>query len=159
MINAELDRETAVGNIILSPNLSARWQTTKYFLYIVSTFALTIAICFAAIGLWMILPFTGIEIIVLLIVMYRVSRKCYRKEVIRLNKETVTVESGLDKPSSHWHSELFWARLVVKHAGHPWHSDKLYLRGRHDQIEIGAFLNDHEKLQLVKHLRNYISVA
>ena len=96
MINAELDKETAAGNIILSPNLSARWQTTKYFLYIVSAFALTIAISFAAIGLWMILPFAGLEILALLIVMYRVSRKCYRKEVIRLSKEAVTVETGHD---------------------------------------------------------------
>ena len=158
MIDAELDKETAAGNIILSPNLSARWQTTKYFLYIVSAFALTIAICFAAIGLWMILPFTGLEILALLIVMYRVSRKCYRKEVIRLSKETITVESGHDKPTNRWHSELFWTRLIVKPAGHPWHSDKLFLRGRHDQIEIGAFLNEQEKLDLIKQLKTYISV-
>jgi uncharacterized membrane protein len=159
MINAELDRETAAGHIILSPNMSARWQTTKYFLYIVSTFTLTIAISFAAIGLWMILPFAGIEVLALLIVMYRVSKKCYRKEVISLNTETITVEQGQDKPHTHWHSELFWTRLIVQSSGHPWHSDKLYLRGRYDQIEIGAFLNDEDKRALVKELRNYVSIA
>lgn len=159
MISTELDRETAAGHIILSPNMSARWKTTKYFLYIVSTFALTIAVSFAAIGAWMILPFAGLEILALLIVMYRVSRKCYRKEVIHLNREAITVEQGLDKPHTRWNSELFWTRLIVQPSGHPWHSDKLYLRGRHDQIEIGSFLNDQEKQALVRQLSIYVIVA
>ena len=159
MINTELDKETAAGHIILSPNMSARWKTTKYFLYIVSSFALIIAIGFAAIGAWMVLPFTGIEILALLIVMYRVSRKCYRKEVIHLNKEAITVEQGLDRPHASWNSELFWTRLIVQPSGHPWRSNKVYLRGRHDQIEIGSFLNDQEKVALVRQLSIYVSVA
>lgn len=159
MINTELDGDNTTGHIVLSPNMSACWQTTKYFLYIVCSFALIIAISFAAVGAWMILPFAGIEILALLIVMYRVSKKCYRKEVIHLNKEAITVEQGQNKPQTRWNSEIFWTRLIVQSSGHPWHSDKLYLRGRHDQIEIGSFLNDQEKLALVKQLSVYVNVA
>lgn len=159
MISTELDGDNTTGHIVLSPNMSACWQTTKYFLFIVSTFALVIGISFAAVGAWMILPFAGIEVLVLLIVMYRVSRKCYRKEVIHLNKETITVEQGQYEPHTSWSSEVFWTRLIVQSSGHPWHSDKLYLRGRHDQIEIGAFLNDQEKAALAKQLSVYVHVA
>ena len=159
MINTELDREAAIGHIILSPNMSARWKTTKYFLYIVTGFALIIALSFAAIGAWMILPFTGLEILALLIVMYRVSKKCYRKEVIHLSKEAITVEQGQHSPHTRWNSELFWTRLIVQPSGHPWHSDKVILRGRHDQIEIGSFLNDQEKIALVRQLSLYVTAA
>lgn len=159
MINAELNEETAAGHIVLSPNLSARWKTTKLFMFVVSSFALVIAISFASIGLWMILPFAGMEVLVLLIVMYRVSKKCYRKEVIRLNREAITVEQGQHFPRFRWHSELFWTRLIVQTPEHPWHSNKLILRGRHDQIEIGAFLNEQEKLDLLRQLRIYVSVV
>lgn len=158
MINAELNKETAIGHIILSPNMSARWKSTKIFLFIVSTFALAIALSFAAIGLWVILPFAGLEVMALLIVMYRVSKKCYQKEVIHLSKDAIVVEQGQHSPRFSWHSELFWTRLIVQQSGHPWHSDKLFLRGRHDQIEIGAFLNEQEKLDLVKQLKTYINV-
>lgn len=159
MIDTQYNSETASDHIVLSPNMSACWQTTKYFLYIVSSFALIIAISFAAIGAWMVLPFTGIEIVVLLVVMYRVSRKCYRKEVIYLNRDTVVIERGQNRPVTRWHSELFWTRLIIQPQGHSWHSKRLFLRGRHDQIEIGAFLNDQEKDILVRHLRGYIAVA
>jgi uncharacterized membrane protein len=145
MIDTQHDSKTASDQIVLSPNMSACWQTTKYFLYIVSSFALIIAVSFAAIGAWMVLPFTGIEILVLLIVMYRVSRKCYRKEVIRLTKDSIVVEQGQNKPVTSWHSELFWTRLIIQSQSHSWHSNRLFLRGRHDQIEIGAFLSDPEK--------------
>lgn len=82
MISGQFDLQRHDGCIVLSPNLSARWKSTKIFLFIVSFFALSIGIAFALVGVWMILPFAGIEIIVLLIVMHRVARKCYRKQVI-----------------------------------------------------------------------------
>ncbi|MGD8925636.1 MAG: DUF2244 domain-containing protein [Thioalkalispiraceae bacterium] len=159
MIDAVLNKETAAGHIVLSPNLSARWKATKQFMFIVSSFALVIAASFAAIGLWMILPFAGMEVLALLVLMYRVSKKCYQKEVIRLNKESITVEQGQHFPRFRWHSDLFWTRLIVQSSEHPWHSDKLILRGRRDQIEIGAFLNEQEKHDLVRQLRSYVSVA
>ena len=107
----------------------------------------------------MVLPFTGLEILALLVVMYRVSRKCYRKEVIHLNRDSVIVEQGREKPVTSWYSEIFWTRLVIQSQGHSWHSNRLFLRGRNDQIEVGAFLNDQEKAVLVNQLRKYISIV
>ena len=156
MINTQLNSQQNQGHIVLSPNMSACWQTTKIFLYIVSGFALVIGLMFAALGLWMILPFSGIEIAVLYIVMYRVSRKCHCQEVIHLDGEGVRVEQGMKTPLNVWQLDLFWTRLVVKPSAHPWHPRKVVLRGRHDQIEIGTFLNDDDKELLIRQLQGVI---
>jgi uncharacterized membrane protein len=79
--------------------------------------------------------------------------------VIHLNQDAIKVEQGQHFPRFSWQSELFWTRLIIQPAAHTWHSDKLFLRGRHDQIEIGAFLSEQEKFELVKQLRSYVSVA
>ena len=125
----------------------------------VSFFALCLGVAFAFVGLWMILPFAGIEIIVLLIVMYRVARQCYRRQVIHLSPAKIRVEQGITQPHFVWESELFWTRLIVQQPGHVWHAPRIMLRGRNEQIEIGAFLTELEKNELIKKLRPFVSAT
>lgn len=159
MIESNIDMTLASGHIVVSPNLSAQWRTTKLFIWIVSSFALTIAVVFAMAGLWMILPFAGIEIFAIVVLMRHVARKCYRRQVIYLENGRIRVEKGHHSPQSVWDSELFWTRLIVKKATHPWHPDILILRGRQQQIEIGEFLNEQDKKQLVSALRGLVNVV
>ena len=159
MITAQLNEQENHGHIILSPNMSARWQTTKYFLYIVSSVALLIALLFSALGLWLILPFAGLEVLILFIVMYRVSRDCMRQEVIYLNEKQIRVEQGYHKPLMSWQSDIFWTRLIVTPGRPSGHQRRVILRGRESQIEIGRFLNEQDKNHLIKQLRHIIVVV
>jgi len=147
------------GHIILSPNLSAQWKTNVRFLYIAAFFGLVIGLGFASVGLWMILPFTGLEILALVWLIYYVARKCHRIEVIHFDSEQVCVEGGFTSPKSSWRSDLFWTRLVVDGQSHSARPLRLYLRGRQEQIEIGAFLNHDDKRQLLRELRQYLPIV
>lgn len=146
------------GHIILSPNLSARWRTNVNFLYIATFFALVIGTGFASIGLWLILPFTGLEILALVTLIYYVAHKCHRIEVIHFDRERVCVERGYRSPKSSWSCETFWTRLVIGKQSYPQYPLRLFLRGRDEQIEIGAFLNNDDKQKLVNELRQFIHV-
>ena len=159
MIESNIDMTLASGHIVVSPNLSAQWRTTRLFIWVVSGFALTIAIVFALAGLWMILPFAGIEILAIVLLMRHVARKCHRLQVIYLDSGRIRVEKGYHSPQLAWDAELFWTRLIVNKAVHPWHPDTLILRGRHQQIEIGEFLNEQDKKQLVSVLRGLVNVV
>jgi uncharacterized membrane protein len=145
------------GHIILSPNLSARWQTNVRFLYIAVFFALVIGFGFASVGLWLVLPFTGLEIAALVSLIYYVAHKCHRIEVIYFDTHRIRVERGYRSPKSRWTSDKFWTRLIIGKPtlGHPL---RLFLRGRDEQIEIGAFLNNNDKQKLLDELRQHIHV-
>jgi len=159
MIETNIDNTLARGHIVVSPNLSAQWRTTKIFIWVVSSFALTIGLVFALAGLWMILPFAGLEVLAIVILMYHVARKCHRQQVIYLDDGRIRVEAGYRSPQLAWDDEVFWTRLIVNKANHPWHPDTLILRGRQQQIEIGEFLNAEDKKQLVAQLRPLVSVV
>ena len=159
MIEANIDISQARGHIVVTPNLSAQWRTTKIFMWIVSGFALTISLVFAMSGLWMIVPFAGAEVIALVALMYHVARKCHRQQVIYVEQDRIRVEEGYHSPRFAWDSELFWTRLIVNKSPHTWHPDKLILRGRQRQIEIGEFLNEEDKKQLVAKLRSLVNVV
>lgn len=156
MVEAHIDSTCQQGQIILSPNLSARWKTNVYFLYLVSTFTLAIGIAFALAGLWLILPFAGLEVIALVWVVYSVAHKCHCIEVIHLSQDNVRVERGYRRPQSSWQSDTFWTRMIVARQERPWHPLRVFLRSRDDQIEIGAFLNDEDKRALIRELRHFV---
>lgn len=159
MIESNIDIAQARGHIVVSPNLSAQWRTTKIFLCIVSTVVLVIASVFTLLGLWMILPFAGLEVFALIGVMYWVAHQCHQQQVIYLDDHRIRVEKGYRTPKLTWDSELFWTRLIVNKPPHHWHPKKLILRGRQQQLEIGEFLNETDKKMLIVELRPLISVV
>lgn len=160
MIESNLDRANSQGHIVVCPNMSGQWQTTKRFLWIVSSLAILIATAFALVGLWMILPFAGLEIIALVSLMYWVAHQCRRKQVITFEDNKVLVEKGIYNPESTWESELFFTRLFIDkppyRGGQPL---KVFLRSQQQQLEIGEFLNEDDKKKLIAELRGVISVV
>lgn len=159
MVEARINPQQAGGHIILSPNMSVRWSDNVLFLYVVCSLAVLIGMSFSLLGMWLVLPFTGLEVLALIAVVYYVAHKCRRLEVIRVEDGCVQVEQGSTEPHTSWRSDLFWSRLIVGPQERPWHPLRIYLRGRHDQIEIGAFLNEDDKRILIQELRQFIAVV
>lgn len=159
MIESNLDRTKNEGHIVVCPNMSGEWGTTRLFLWIVSTMALLIAIVFTFMGAWLILPFAGFEVIALLSFMYWVAHQCRRKQVITIENNRVLVENGYHAPTSHWESELFFTRLIIDkppyRGGQPL---KIFLRSQQLQLEVGEFLNEDDKKKLISELRGVIQV-
>lgn len=159
MVETRINPHDNRGHIVLSPNMSVRWRDNVRFLYVVCGIAMCIGISFALSGMWMVLPFTGLEVIALIAVVYCVAHKCHRIEVIRVADGCVCVEQGYKQPQSSWSSDLFWTRLIVLPQERPWHPLRIFLRGRDNQIEVGAFLNDDDKRILIKQLRQFVTVV
>ena len=140
--------------------MSVRWRDNVLFLYVVCSIALLIGISFSLLGMWMVLPFTGLEVIALVTVVYYVAHKCHRIEVIHVDDGCVRVEQGYTRPQTSWSSEIFWTRLIVLPQERPWHPLRVFLRGRDNhQIEIGTFLNDDDKRILIQQLRQFVTAV
>lgn len=159
MVETQINQHDRCGHIVLSPNLSVRWSDNVLFLYVVCGMAVLIGFSFSLLGMWLVLPFTGLEVIALVVVIYYVAHKCRRIEVIRVEDGCVQVEQGYTRPQSQWHSDLFWVRLIVLPQERPWHPLRIFLRGRDGQIEIGTFLNEEDKRILIKQLRQFVTAV
>ncbi|MDH5179996.1 MAG: DUF2244 domain-containing protein [Gammaproteobacteria bacterium] len=159
MVESNFDSEHRRGTILIMPNRSASWRTNKIFLWIAAGYAVVIATVFALFGLWLILPFAGLEVLALVLLLHRVSYRCHNRELIQLDGQQLSVRQGCNIPRDIWTSELFWTRVVVEKAKYRGHPDRLCLRNREAMIEVGAFLTETERKQLHAALRNLISLA
>lgn len=156
MIACDFDTETAAARIILKPNRSWTWRANSYFVATLMTISLIIAASFTAQGFWVILPFTVLEMSVLTAALYYCVRRTHVTEVLSLNQNELVFERGIRRPSERFAFERYFARFFVKPARHPWYRKKIELKCRDQALEVGQFLSDEEKDQLVRELRHII---
>ncbi len=127
--------------ITLSPNRSADWQDIRLWLFILSIPALIVGVGWFALGVWIILPFVGLELGLLSYFMYKVCYQNYRKQQIVINEDTVTIESGIHQPDQ---KQIFLrpeCYLLATKPNHPIERLALTLTNQSTSLPIGEFLN------------------
>ena len=156
MLLADLQRDTGSGQLVLLPNRSSSWQNIQRFIIISAALTLLIGVVFALLGAWLILPFAGLEVLALVILLYYVSCKQHCQEVITISDTYITVEKGVRFPRMTWQCERFWCRLYIYSQGHPWYSEQIRLRCQDKEVEVGSFLTVDEKQDLIKKLKQLL---
>jgi uncharacterized membrane protein len=135
----------------LLPNRSSSWLQTKRFLAAVVLFNGVVAATFVSRGLWVVAPFSGLEVLALAVGLYCSARATYRREVILVTRERVVVLRGHHRVRSRDEWPRAWARLQWQPspAGQ---RGRLFLGSRGRFFEVGAFLVDAERRQLASEL-------
>jgi uncharacterized membrane protein len=135
----------------LLPNRSSSWSQTKRFLVVVVLFNGVIAATFVSLGLWVVAPFSGLEVLALAAGLYCCARATYRREVILVSRERVVVLRGHHRVISRDEWPRAWARLQWQ-ASLARQRGRLRLGSRGRFFEVGAFLVEAERRQLAREL-------
>lgn len=155
----ESQQAERVGTLILRPNQSLTWTATLVFLGALSTISLTIAVGFLLNGLWMILPFTLLELTVVSACFYLLLRRAQQQQVIEFFVDAVQVSCGRTQPESTHVWQRYFTKIFVNPPRHMWYAPTILLKHRQESIELGPFLNTQEKLELIAHLRHLVDLA
>ena len=140
--------------ITLSPNSSLTGIYRIIFLASISFICVGIATVFYFFGAYLILPFAGIEIAILLIAFYLSFKWSSRKELIYISQEVVKIEKGIHKAEYLWEEfRTFTSFQITKDANK---SLRLSFRSKGDDIIVGDFLNEDDKNILINEIRNII---
>lgn len=143
MVTTEQDRQQT--RVTLTPNRSLEWSAVKFYLLLFILPALIISIGWLAVGVWIILPFAGLELCLLAFFMYRVCYQNYRQQQIIINKNHVTVWSGIHTPEQTFEFPRLECYLKVSPPLKPMDSLMLTLVTDKDSIAIGDFLNNDDR--------------
>ena len=137
-------------SIDLAPNKSSSINENLVFFGFLSLICLTFGIGFFFIGATMILPFAGLEVLALILIL-RINRKWLnQKQALHLDKLYVKIEKD-DK-------KMIFDRFLSKFLVEENNSKKvLYLKSNNEKIEIGSFLNEEEKEELINLLKKKVS--
>ena len=140
--------------ITLSPNSSLTGVYRIIFLASISFICVGIATVFYFFGAYLILPFAGIEIAILLIAFYLSFKWSSRKELIYISQEIVKIEKGINKAEYLWEEfRTFTSFQIEKDANK---SLRLSFRSKGDDVIVGDFLNEDDKNILINEIRNII---
>lgn len=155
MVTLEHNPDTDQYRVILRPNTSLSWQEMKYVLAMLAIIIMVIALSFARIGAWLVLPFSGLEIAVLSAAFYMNACYTHQYEVIIIDHDTIEIIKGRRK---HTH-ELFsraWAKAILNPPWHHWHPSQLVIRSHGKEVIIGDFLREDERQALAIQLETAI---
>ncbi|GIS46987.1 MAG: hypothetical protein Ct9H90mP19_2240 [Gammaproteobacteria bacterium] len=136
--------------IDLAPNKSSSINENLVFFGFLSLICLTFGIGFFFIGATMILPFAGLEVLALILIL-RANRKWLnQKQALYLDKLYVELEED-DKKITF---DRFLSKFLIEENNS---KKELFIKSNNQKIEIGSFLNQEEKEQLIELLKKKVS--
>lgn len=159
MVESEQDAITGDRRIILRPNASLTERQATLLLVAIALVMAGIAAGFAMLGLWLVLPFSGAEWLLLMVCFKLSFKSCKVQEVITITETAVVLEKGRDLPEQTYQFQrawmsLDWIKPQIK--GYP---SRLSFRLHGKQIEIGHFLAESEREALARELQRILVKA
>lgn len=136
----------------LRPNGSLGWRAAKWACAGMILLTAAVATWFALRGAWLVLPFAGAEMLLLVCALYLACRWSRHAEVIRVDGDSLTVQRGHARPEEEHRFQRGWARVVLVRDPTGWYPSRLLLRSHGRSVEIGARLVEEERLELAEEL-------
>ena len=133
------------------------WSNLLLLYGLMSAITLFIGILLYFRGFSLVLPFSGLDVIALGVALYITARRSELREVITISEGMVAVETGHKKPETKYEFKGSWTRVILQTQKESWHPSQLFIRSGGEQIEIGSFLNEDERVELASELKKAIS--
>jgi uncharacterized membrane protein len=134
------------------------WRDVVRFYAGIFIVSMGIAIAFAMKGAWLILPFAGLEMLVLGIALYVVAQRAASWQEIAIDVDSIRVVDHSAKRVQKLSFQRAWVRVVLKEAAISGHPSRLLLGSHGRNVEIGNCLNEEEKRHLVVELRRAVQI-
>lgn len=154
----EVEQHLSPNTVItLLPNRSASWASTKLLMAAMVFFVMVIAIAWAFVGAWVILPFAGFEVGLLAYIMYRVCHSTYRSEVIKISPEVIEVLRGKLPLHKYRESYIFNradVHVEIIETENDWHLPDIRIVTDTQSLSVGSFLNLSDRKKLATQLRD-----
>ena len=147
MIKKKITKNTL--SLTLTPNKSSTVQQNLIFFGFLSVICMTFAIGFFVLGATMILPFAGLEILILFLVLKANRNWLNQSEKIELDKLYVKLKKGKN--------DLIFDRFLSKFSIVDHKTKKrIFITSDKKKIEIGSFLNEEEIEELIALLKKKV---
>jgi uncharacterized membrane protein len=140
-------------SITARPNCSLSPAGTLCAFCIIAFVTLAVALAFTLLGAWPILPFAGLELLILWFCFRHIWRHAHDYERLTIDDHKVIVEKHDPTCDSHVELNGYWAAVVLEFMPDG-DCRRLALRSHGKEIEFGRLLNSEEKLDLGRVLQS-----
>lgn len=117
---------------------------------------LSIAALLALRGFWPVLPFAGLELLVLGWALRDSLERRFCREKVTLTEDAVSIESHRRGQSAHVVFPRHWAQVKLRRPAARLHPSRLVIESHGRQCELGSFLTEEERRGLALRLQRLI---
>jgi uncharacterized membrane protein len=143
---------------VVRPNSSLAWPQVKGFFMATCVLSLGIGAIFCLVGLWVVMLFSGLEMLALGATLYYCACCAGRREVITIRNGGVEVAKGRHRMEQQWTFQRCWTQVRLEASWHGWYASRLKLASHGREVEVGGYLNEEERRDLARRLGTAIRV-
>ncbi len=144
---------TATYSLIAKRNCSLSTSGRHFVLALVSSVTFGIALVFATLGAWLILPFAGLEVLVLYLAFRYIERHACDYERISIAEDKLLLEFHEAGDIRRVELNCFWACIQCDAR------QRLTVRSHGREIEFGRHLTGRQRVALARRLKKYLGTA
>jgi uncharacterized membrane protein len=143
--------------LIVRANRSMSWRANVYLAASLGVVCMGMAIALASFGMWMVIPFAGAEIILIITCLYLTLKRLSRQEVITIDFEAIRLEWGYNQPEVTVNLPRRWSRLSFTTDDSEFETGHLSVAAHGKRYVLGRCLNKEEKQALFNELKAVLS--
>lgn len=134
-------------HVFAHANRSLSPRGCRFLLAAFALLSIAIALAFALAGAWLILPFTGLELLALALLLRHYARGCEDYELLTVDEHELRVDVRSGGRCKRQEFNRHWTRIGL-HCGQGGHHCRLTLRTHGRELEFGRLLSDEERVTL-----------
>ena len=144
------DQDSSGYRFEVRPNCALSWRSTK-LLFLFFTCCLGAVACyFVFLGAWFVLPFAGLELVVLGAGLYLNALSGHTREVIKIDGPVLRVLRGRRQLEEIARFPANWSWAVLQRDPTGWYPSRLLLGCHGKGLEVGSKLVEHEREELAE---------
>ena len=135
------------------PNCALGWSWMRRLFLFLALCIAGVAVWFASQGAWLVMPFAGLEVMVLAAGIYLNGRWGATREIIALEGADLRIYRGRRELKEVGRLPRHWSRISLLRDPRGWYPSRLLLECHGRRLEVGTFLIEAERLRLAEDLR------
>ncbi len=139
--------------IELAPNCSLTPATAGFFFATISGFSLTLALFFVFQGFWPVLPFWGLEMLVLGLALHATMKRRFYTQTVLVTDSAVSLVTRSRHGEAKEEFARHWAKVRLHAPRTRSFPSRLTIESRGRALEVGSFLTEDDRRRVAARLR------
>ncbi len=145
MVLRQVNSDTGVTQIVVRANRSMSWRANVLLAASLGGLSAVFGGVIASFGFWMVLPFAGLEFLMVYFCLSKAYRRLGYTEVISMVGDKLLVESGYNKPVMTSELPSHWTKVKFADPSSAFEVGTLSLQCSGKSLEIGRALGKEDK--------------
>lgn len=143
---------------VARPNASASTESVMKLLLALLMCAGVIAVAFVHAGAWMVLPFAGLELLLVVLAFVVVMRHSGDYEKITIAADHVEIEQCVLGQVKHVQFQRYWTRVTLREGENG--KTSLWIGSHNKEVEFGRdTMSNMQREELVSHLKRALVIT